>query len=114
MAVDYCRGTIVKICQLLDKQNRNPKDRFVVLVSDIMEFDTEIHGVAITSTFDLPLTATSIELPYSKSAHRCKTGLNLPSVADCTWEVIVDVDRIIRRAGSIPTTHLNAILAHFT
>jgi hypothetical protein len=109
VAVKIPLGNIVLVRQVPDKQGGNHKDRFVVLVNDYKDGDAEIFGVAITGSFNLPLPSTSVKLPSRKDGN-CKTRLNKPCIADCTWRVIATPGDIIKRQGFTPPIELAKIL----
>lgn len=109
MALMYPRGTVLLVAQVPDKNGVNPKDRFVVLVRDFDDTDALAYGVAVTGTFNLPLPATSVRLPYHRQG-RSRTGLTKDSIADCTWVVVVAPQDIIKRNGMTPPIQLVAIL----
>ena len=109
MALKYPRGTILLVSQVPDKNGVNPKDRFVVLIRDFDDADTLAYGVAVTGTFNLPLPATSVRLPYQRQG-RCKTGLNKDSIADCTWIVVAASQDLGKRNGITPPIQLLTIL----
>jgi hypothetical protein len=109
VALKHQRGTIVFVSQVPDKQNANHKDRPVVLVQDFDDADTHIYGVAVTGTFPPLLPATSISLPYHRQG-KTKTGLNKPSIADCTWIVVATPGDIIGPQGFTPAIQLANIL----
>jgi hypothetical protein len=109
VAVKIPLGNIVLVRQVPDKQGGNPKDRFVVLVRDYNDGDAEILGVAITGSFNLPLPSTSVKMTSRKDGN-CKTRLNKPCVADCTWRVVATPGDIIKRQGFTPAIELANIL----
>src|SRR5258708_29672495 len=109
MAVKVPLGNIVLIRQVPDKQGGNHKDRFVVLIRDYNDGDADIAGVAITGSFNLPLPSTSVKMTSRKDG-RCRTGLNKPCVADCTWRVVATPADIIKRQGFAPPLELAAII----
>jgi hypothetical protein len=109
VAVKIPLGNIVLIRQVPDKQGGNHKDRFVVLVRDYNDGDAEISGVAITGSFNFPLASTSVKMPYRKDGN-CKTRLNKPCVADCTWLVVATPTDIIKKQGFTPPIELAKIL----
>jgi len=102
VAVKIPLGNIVLVRQVPDKQGGNLKDRFVVLVKDYKDGDAEILGVAITGSFNLPLPSTSVKMPFRKDGN-CKTRLNKPCIADCTW-------RVVATPGFTPPIELAKIL----
>jgi hypothetical protein len=108
VAVKIPLGNIVLVRKVPDKQGGNHKDRFVVLVKDYDDADTDILGVAITGTFSLPLPSTSVKLPWRKDGN-CKTGLDKPSIADCTWRVVATPADIIKKQGFTPSIELAKI-----
>ena len=110
MAIKITLGNIVLIRKVPDKQGRNPKDRFVVLVRDYNDGDADLLGVAVTGTFDLPLPSTSIKLPWKRDGN-CKTGLDKPSIADCTWLVVATPDDFMKKQGFTPAIELEKIIA---
>lgn len=109
MPLKYQRGTVLLVSQVPDKNGVNPKDRFVVLVRDFDDTDTNAYGVAVTGTFTRPVPTSSIPLPYHRQG-RCQTGLTKECVADCTWVVVAAAQDIIKRAGFTPPVPLRAIL----
>ena len=109
MALKYPHGTILLISQVPDKTGVNPKDRSIVLVRDFDDTDVHAIGVAVTGTFNLPLPASSVPLPYHRQG-RCKTGLTKDSVADCTWVVVAAPQDFIKRNGMTPPIQLVNIL----
>jgi hypothetical protein len=109
VAVNIPLGNIVLVRQVPDKQGGNHKDRFVVLVRDYNDGDIHIAGVAITGSFNLPLPNTSVKMTSRKDG-RCRTGLNKPCVADCTWKVIATPGDIIKKQGFTPPIELAKIL----
>lgn len=109
MAVKIPLGNIVLVRQVPDKQGSNHKDRFVVLVRDYNDGDADILGVAITGSFNLPLPSTSVKMTHRKDGN-CKTRLNKPCIADCTWRVVATPGDIIKRQGFTPPIELAKIL----
>jgi hypothetical protein len=109
VALKYQRGTILLVAQVPDKNGVNPKDRPVVLVRDFDDTDALVYGVAVTSTFTLPLPATSVPLPFHRQG-RCKTGLTKDCVADCTWVVVATPQEVLKRDGFTPPLELATIL----
>src|SRR5438876_66939 len=101
VAVKISLGNIVLVRQVPDKQGGNHKDRFVVLVRDYNDGDAEILGVAIIGSFNLPLPTTSVKMTSRKDGN-CKTRLNKPCIADCTWRVVATPGDIIKRQGFTP------------
>lgn len=109
MGVIYSRGEIVFVAQVTDNNGVNPKDRPVVLVRDLEDGDDVAFGVAVTSSFAFPLPPSSIPLPFHRNG-ACRSGLTLPSIADCTWIVLASPADIIRRCGTTPAAKFVAIL----
>jgi len=109
VAVKLPLWNIVLIRQVPDKQGGNHKDRFVVLVRDYNDGESEIVGVAITGSFNLPLPNTSVKMTSRKDG-KCRTGLNKPCIADCTWRVVATPADIIKRQGFAPPLELAAII----
>ena len=103
MAILYQRGTIIEASQVPDQNGVNPKDRPVLLLVDFTDADTDAYGIAISTTFQPPLAATLIPLPYSAGQGICQTGLTAPSVAVCDWPVVVGKADILHRRGSCPS-----------
>jgi len=101
VALKYAQGTILLVSQVPDKNGVNHKDRFMVLVRDFEDTDAIAYGVAVTGTFNHPLPATSVSLPYHRQG-RCVTGLNKESIADCTWIVLATSKDIKKRNGFTP------------
>ena len=114
MAIVHCKGTVVLAFDVPDKQNRNHKNRPVVLIEDLLDSDADVVCVAVTGEFSTPLPITAISLPYSSSRSRCCTGLKKECVADCTWTVIVERSDILERWGAVTSINLVNILAHFS
>ena len=83
MALKYPRGTVVLVALVPDKNGGNHKDRPVVLVRDVEDTDALFCNVAVTSSFSYPVPVTSVKLPHHRQG-RCKTGLTMECVADCT------------------------------
>lgn len=109
MGIVHRRGTILLVSQVPDPNGLNHKDRHVVLLNDLDSADNMFSGVAVTGTFDHPLPATSVSLSWHRQG-RGQTGLNKPSVADCTWIVTATPDDIILKRGSAPARDLLTIL----
>jgi hypothetical protein len=109
VAVKIPLGNIVLVRQVPDKQGGNPKDRFVVLVRDYNDGDAQILGVAITGSFSLPLPSTAVKMTSRKDGN-CRTRLNKPCIADCTWLVVATPGDIIKRQGFAPPIELAKIL----
>jgi hypothetical protein len=109
VALLYPRGTILPIAQVPDRNNVNPKDRFVVLVRDLDDADPFLIGVAVTGTFTFPLPATSVRLPYHRQG-RSQTGLTKDSVAESTWVVLATPQEILKVQGTVPAAKLVTIL----
>jgi hypothetical protein len=86
MAVLYRRGTILLVADVPDQNGRNNKDRHVILLNDLDSADASFDGVAVTGSFAFPLPATSVKLRWHRQGTG-QTGLNKPSVAECTWIV---------------------------
>ena len=100
------RGDIVIVIDLLDPQGRNPKDRPCVIVSspERIAAGGPLEVVAITtSPSPDPLPFDHVRLPWQVPGEtRCRTGLDKPNAAICSWLVEIELSRIARIIGHVP------------
>lgn len=103
------QGTIVWID--VDDGRGNVKRRPVLVVTPSNEIllDREILGLAITSTFRVPLEPQCVALPWSPKGHPA-TGLRRPSVVVCVWAVRFRVSDAVSIAGYVPGATLRGVL----
>ena len=101
-----------QVCTALVTPPRGePKVRPIIIVSRDADIAAEshVHAVAISTTFDLPLSEDLVELPWEQTG-RCVTGLNRRSVAVCHWLVRISKDQIQAVKGITPAPALLRIL----
>jgi mRNA-degrading endonuclease toxin of MazEF toxin-antitoxin module len=109
MEASELRSGMIVIVDLADPQDRNRKERPVLVLSDAEDVseDEIVQGVAITGAVDQVPPGYRVELPYSSSARsRARTGLRKRSVAACNWIVEFDVKDILRKIGDAPPAAL--------
>jgi mRNA-degrading endonuclease toxin of MazEF toxin-antitoxin module len=108
----YQYGEIVIIEELLDPNDRNPKDRACVIVtpSDEIKEDGTLDVVAITSLVPDVIPFDQVPLPCHAQRHP-RTGLNKKNVAVCSWQAEVEVSRVIRTIGHVPDKQMGLIAA---
>ena len=86
-----------------------PHNAVIVTKTESIDSRDFVHVVGITGSFDEPLPAHWIKLPYSNGGH-VKTGLSKPCVAKCNWVVPVQKIEIIRHVGALHAIRLNQII----
>jgi mRNA-degrading endonuclease toxin of MazEF toxin-antitoxin module len=103
-------GDIVIVTDLLDRSGRNPKDRPAVVVTptDELEAGRPVFVIAITTSLPDSLPEDFISLPRFRPRHP-RTGLDKRNAAVCRWLAKVDVSRIARKIGRVPTPQLSEI-----
>ena len=100
------------VCTAEIKAERGPtKMRPVVVVSmdDEISRDDFVRVVAVSTSFNEPLSADQVELPWERTG-RCVTGLTRRSVAVCTWLDKLPRSSIRELKGFVPAPILLRIL----
>ena len=93
---------------MIDPQGQNPKPRTAVVV-ELLD-DSECVVVAITSSFD-PNNLGEFQvpgLPFKTGKPPCRSGLDRPSVADCTWYAFEQISNC-KKAGALETALVRTI-----
>jgi len=84
-----------------------PKQRPVVLITDLCDDGEPALGVAVTTVIRPELSAISVRLPFV----RARTGgLTQDGAAVCDWTQEVTAGMVAGRCDSIPNSHLNEII----
>ena len=93
------QGRIIR-AEVLDPQNRNPKQRHLVIVSrnDQIESGKPFWCVAITGTLPQKLTDDYVILPFHPGG-RAMTGLTKRCAAMCSWRVEIRESQVVRYVG---------------
>ena len=104
------QGRIVWV-RVVDPAGRNPKLRPAVIVTRTSEITaTEpMVGVAVSSTFKQPLSASQNELPWQQGGHPV-TGLNRRCVAVCEWVIRFTTAEVESVGGTVPHSILLRIV----
>lgn len=107
---DLRHGDIVWV-KIDDERGRNPKLRPVIVVSEQEEIDDggSVMVIAITTTFDTPLSENQVRIPSHPNRNPI-TGLSKPCVAVCTWARMVEQGDITRRQGRVTPRALARIV----
>ena len=103
-------GDIIIVVNLVDPQQRNPKDRPCVVITN-SETSTPQGSqlvVAISTNVPDPLPPYYVLLPWEHSRHP-KTGADKRSAVICTWIAEIDNSRILRKRGYVPNKQLSLI-----
>lgn len=100
-------GDIVIVRDILDPRGENPKDRPAVIVTptDEIEAAGTVFVIAMTTTVPRILPDDHVALPWQRPRHP-RTGLNQRNAAVCRWLDEVNLDRIERIIGIVPTPEL--------
>ncbi|MEQ1825768.1 MAG: type II toxin-antitoxin system PemK/MazF family toxin [Pirellula sp.] len=103
----FAVGDVVLV-PMLDPQAQNKKTRPAV-IAELLEND-ECIVVAITSSFDKDKLGhfQVANLPFSHGKPKCRSGLDRPSVADCSWFAFESLENC-ERIGNLPETLVAAI-----
>ena len=105
------QGKIVFLSEALpDPQGHNPKpNRPYLIVTPTTEIKSDgyVEVVAVSHSFDYPLTEDLVELPFGRGCH---TKLSSPSVAVCSWRASIAFGIIRSTGGFVSPKVLASIL----
>ena len=101
MAVIHQAGTIVHTNKPVPSRpgdGGSPKNRFVLLLSDLEDDGQPVLSLPITTLIRTDLTTITFHLPFNR---KNKTGLTEPSVVICDWFFEVCCYDVAGHGGSI-------------
>lgn len=103
------QGSIIWI-EVADRRGiKKTRPVVVITASNEIVLDSEIVGLAITSTFEVPVTPPRVLLPSSPYGHPA-TGLRKPSVVVCDWPQLFRPSEVSGIEGYVPRNALLRIL----
>lgn len=111
--VKVVQGSIVRGCNIPDEFGRNPKHRFLLVISPTVSIsnDTEFLTVAITTkTYSIP-DGFGVSIPHHNPGSGFnRTGLTEPCNAHVGWRPLIKFDDVIRVAGTCPVRVLDEVI----